>query len=146
MPPPSLTPAASPVPTPVCPPCGTLRVSVRELDLPGTIPGTPALTPVPTDTPHPFTQAPVFVRATAAWDRSRVVAEELIDARGTIQFALPPGDYWVFLPLDGPQPLRGFVSPAESMPDIGTVYAWQEVAVRANDSIDVKLTFEYPEA
>jgi hypothetical protein len=136
-------PVASPVPTPVCPPCGRLQVEVRELVLPGTLPATPELTPAPTSTPHPFTQVPVVVRVTPAWDRARVVAEGMTDARGMAQFDLPPADYWAFVPLDTSPRLMDD-EPAGRLPDGTTVYGWREVIVRARDSLDLTLTLVYP--
>jgi hypothetical protein len=87
----------------------------------------------------------VLVRVTVAGDRAQVVAEAMTDARGMVRFDVPPGDYWVYAPLEAPQALMD-QEPAGNLPDGTTVYAWTQVVVRAKNSIDATLTLLYQQS
>lgn len=71
----------------------------------------------------------------------QVVAEQVADAQGQAQFALPAGDYWVLIPWSDRVPGRGG-GPARGayLPDGRLVHAWQEATVAAGGTVDVLLT------
>lgn len=117
---------------------GTLAVSV-QLSGGGGPPPPPGL-------PAPGPQAlggvgGVTVQALGRDALQAVSAEATTDAQGQATLVVPPGQYWVVVPVAGQLPgLPGAGALAMELPSGMRVHASQEVAVGGNETVPVALT------
>ncbi len=117
-------------------PKGQVVVSVRLLRSPGA----PSADPLPlTALPYaPGVGVRVQVVPSTAWNI--VVAQHTTDSRGEARFDLPPGMYWVFVPIDDPVLVkRGWADAETNMPSGRHVLGWTEVATPESGRTEVIL-------
>lgn len=147
---PCLPLAACAVFTPMPPaptPASGLRVRVREFTTPGTQPApprntpTPGPTPIPPPTPTPWAfKGEARVRVTHPGTPKQAVAEVDTHDSDWTTLHLPPGTYWVFLPMDHQSTLADGNWVLGSLPDRTTsVYASTEVTIPLTGIVDVTL-------
>lgn len=94
-------------------------------------------------TPAPRTLGPLAdacVRVTPALRPDQPLAARISDAAGEVGFALPSGDYWVFLPALAALPgWPGAVPTGANLPDGQGVLAWAAVTIAAEEPRELVL-------
>ena len=141
---PSCGPGLGLLPAPTPTPSGVLRVQVMERFFPGVAQPISRTSP-PTPVAHPV-RISFHVRIALAGSSGHVVAEGDTNSAGMIEFHVPPGQYWAFLPKnDQPNVPPGYVGALgnATMPDQTTVFGWSDVTVPRNGQGVAQPTIEY---
>jgi hypothetical protein len=119
---------------------GVLEVQIEEL----TELGVPLPSGQSTPTPHPFYLGTVRI-AVVRPEAPKNVVDEQLTGIGHATFRLPPGRYWVFLPVGNQPFLDQRFNSVGRLPDETSVFAWTAVVVPTGGSIQATLTFVTPQ-